>query len=40
MQMFSEAKILEALDHPHIIKLYEFYKTKSNKLVIILEYAE
>ena len=40
MQLFSEAKILEALSHPNIIKLYEFYKTKSNKLVLILEYAE
>jgi serine/threonine protein kinase len=38
--MFTEAKILEALDHPHIIKLYEFYKTKSKKLVLILEFAD
>lgn len=29
IQMFAEAKILEALNHPYIIKLYEFYKTKS-----------
>ena len=40
MQLFSETKILEALTHPNIIKLYEFYKTKSEKLVLILEYAE
>lgn len=40
IQMFREAKILEALDHPNIIKLYEFYKTKSKKLVLILELAE
>jgi len=40
IQMFAEAKILEALDHPHIIHLYEFYKTKSKKLVLILEYAD
>ena len=40
MQLFSEAKILEALSHPNIIKLYEFYKTKSDKLVLILEYAK
>lgn len=37
--MFAEAKILEALVHPHIIKLHDFYKTKSQKLVLILEHA-
>ena len=38
--MFIEAKILEALKHPNIIRLHEFYKTKSKKLVLILEYAK
>lgn len=37
--MFIEAKILEALQHPNIIRLNEFYKTKSRKLVLILDYA-
>ena len=40
IQMFREAKILEALDHPNIVKLFEFYKTRSKKLVLILEYAQ
>jgi serine/threonine protein kinase len=39
IQLFTEAKILEALKHPHIINLKDFYKTHSNKLVLILEYA-
>ena len=39
IQLFTEAKILEALKHPNIINLKEFYKTQSNKLVLILEYA-
>lgn len=40
IQLFQEAKILEALKHSSIIELKEFYRTKSNKLVLILEYAE
>lgn len=38
--MFTEVKVLQALRHPNIIKLKESYKTQSNKLVLILEYAE
>lgn len=40
IQLFGEAKILEALDHPNIIRLREFYKTQSNNLVLILEYCQ
>ena len=32
--------MLEAIKHPHIIQLKEFYRTKSEKLVLILEFAE
>ena len=40
MQLFREAKILEALNHSSIIQLKEFYRISNNKLVLILEYAE
>lgn len=40
IQLFTEAKILEALDHPNIIRLKEFYKTESNNLILILEHCE
>lgn len=40
LQMFLEAKILEVLRHPNIIKLNEFYKTESQKLILIFEYAQ
>ena len=39
LQLFTEAKILEALNHPHIIAIKEFYRTESQKLVFILEFA-
>lgn len=39
LQLFAEAKILEALNHPHIISIKEFYRTESQKLVFILEFA-
>lgn len=31
---------MEALDHPNILSLKEFYKTQSNNLVLILEYCQ
>ena len=40
LQLFSEAKILEALRHPNIIHMREFHKMASNELILILEYAE
>ena len=39
MQLFTEVKVLQAVRHPNIIEMIESYKTKSNKLVLILEYA-
>ena len=32
--------MLEAMRHPFIIQIKEFYRTKSQKLVMILEFAE
>ena len=40
IQFFQEAKLLEAMRHPNIIQLKEFYRTESKKLVMILEFAE
>ena len=36
----KEAKILEFLDHPNIMKCKEVYQTKKEKLCIIMEYCE
>jgi len=35
-----EAKILEKLKHPNIVKFKEVYKTKKGKLCIVMEYAD
>ena len=35
-----EAKILEVLDHPCIVKFKEVYKTKKGKLCIVMDYAD
>lgn len=35
-----EAKILEALNHPNIIRFREVYKTKKGKLCIVMNYAD
>ena len=32
----KEAKILEALDHPNIIKFHEVYRTRRGKLCIVM----
>ncbi len=36
----KEAKILELLNHPNIVKFKEVYQTKKNKLCIVMEYAD
>ncbi|EGR34335.1 protein kinase domain protein [Ichthyophthirius multifiliis] len=38
-EIVKEAKILEILCHPNIVKFKEIYKTKSQKLCIVMEYA-
>lgn len=37
---YKEAKILEALKHPNIIRFREVYKTKKQKLCIVMDYAD
>lgn len=37
---YREAKVLEQLDHPNIIRFREVYKTKKNKLCIVMDYAD
>lgn len=39
-ETIKEAKILEALKHPNIIKFREVYKTKRGKLCIVMDYAD
>jgi len=41
-EAYLEAKILEKLDHPNIIKFREVYVTKKPKLVlhIVMDYAD
>lgn len=39
IQLYTEVKVLENIKHPNIIEMIETYRTKSNKLVLILEYA-
>jgi len=36
----KEAKILEVLIHPNIIRFREVYKTKSSKLCLVMDYAD
>ena len=35
-----EAKILEALNHPNIVRFREVYKTKKGKLCIVMDFAD
>ena len=39
-ETLREAKILELLRHPNIVKFKEVYKTKKGKLCIVMEYAD
>ena len=36
----KEAKILEAFNHPNIVRFREVYKTKKGKLCIVMDYAD
>lgn len=35
-----EAKILEFLQHPNIVRFKEVYRTKKGRLCIVMEYAD
>jgi len=39
-ETIKEAKILEILAHPNIVKFREVYKTKKDRLCIVMEYAD
>ena len=39
IQLYAEVKILERIKHDNILRMIEAYRTKSNKLVLILEHA-
>ncbi len=39
-ETLREAKILEVLNHPNIVKFREVYKTKKGKLCIVMDYAD
>jgi len=39
-ETFKEAKILEVLNHPNIIRFKEVYKTKMGQLCIVMDYAD
>ena len=40
VEALREAKILEKLHHPNIIRFHEVYRTRKNKLCIVMEYAD
>lgn len=39
-EALKEAKILERLQHPNIIRFHEVYRTKNGKLCIVMDYAD
>ena len=39
-ETLREAKILEVLQHPNIVRFKEVYKTKKGKLCIVMDYAD
>lgn len=39
-ETLREAKILEVLNHPNIVRFREVYKTKKGKLCIVMDYAD
>jgi NIMA (never in mitosis gene a)-related kinase len=36
----KEAKILEVLSHPNVVKFIEVFKTKNGKLCIVMDFAD
>lgn len=39
-ETLKEARVMEVLQHPNVIRFKEVYKTKKNRLCIVMEYAE
>ena len=39
-ETLQEAKIIEHLQHPNIVKFIETFKTKKGKLCIVMDYAD
>ena len=39
-EAYREAKVLEAFNHPNIIKFKEIFKTKTGKLCIVMDFAD
>ena len=39
-KIVQESRLLEALNHPNIVRFVEVYKTRKGKLCIIMEYAD
>lgn len=39
-ETLQEAKIIEHLQHPNIVKFIETFKTKGGKLCIVMDYAD
>ena len=39
-EVLIDAKILEVLSHPNIIRFREVYKTKKKQLCIVMDYAD
>lgn len=39
-EALKECKILQAFDHPNIIKCHESYTTKNGKLCIVMDFAD
>jgi tRNA A-37 threonylcarbamoyl transferase component Bud32 len=39
-QSLDEIKIMSKISHPFIVQLYDWFKTASNKIVLILEYCD
>jgi len=39
-EAMQEAKIMEVLQHPNIVKFREVYTTKTGKLCIVMDYCD
>ena len=39
-EVIQEAKLLEALDHPNIVKFIDVYRTKKGNMCIVMDFAD